>query len=397
MPRPNDSGEKRNIVAMCDGTGNSVEGDLSNVLKLFRVAIKDERQRVFYDPGIGTIANDSAWARLRQKASAVWGLATGAGLDDNVLDAYRFLCLAYRPGDRIFLFGFSRGAYTTRVVAGLIHMVGLLPPDQVSLAPQAFNAYRHSSERDDFHIAWEFRRTLGGRGAPIHFVGAWDTVASMIVPRPDRFHVPSLRTLPYTRTNPSVRAFRHAIAIDERRRMFRLNRWTEPQEIVSDRFGGEAGHRPQDVEQRWFPGVHADIGGGYPEGESALSKAPLLWMAEEARAHGLLVDEALLDQLGRGADAESVGRRYVAPDSAGPLHASLRGAWWMPELLPRSRRRREAGARGPGIYLPLGEHRAVPPGASIDSSAYDRMALLPGYRPTGLPSRPPGDGPGGVG
>ena len=378
-------GGSRNLVAMCDGTGNSVEGDLSNVLKLFRVAIKDERQRVFYDPGVGTIASDSAWSRLRQTTSAIWGLATGAGLDDNVLDAYRFLCRAYRPGDRIFLFGFSRGAYTARVVAGLVHMVGLLPPDQVSLAEQAFNAYRHSSERDDFHIAWEFSRILGGRAVPIHFLGAWDTVASMIVPRPDRFYVPSLRTLPYTRTNPSVRVFRHAVAIDERRRIFRLNRWVEPQDYVFAPFDGDAGRRPQNVEQRWFPGVHADIGGGYPEAESALSKAPLLWMASEARAHGLLVDDALLDLLGRGI-SDDVGCRYVAPDAAGLLHRSLRAAWWIPEFLPKSRRWREAGLRGPGFYLPLGEHRAIPSDASIDPSAYVRMERLPGYRPEGLAS-----------
>ena len=380
----NGSGGARNLVAMCDGTGNTVEGDLSNVLKLFRVAVKDEAQRVFYDPGVGTIANDGVWSRLKVSASAVWGLATGAGLDENVLDAYRFLCLAYRPGDRIFLFGFSRGAYTARVLAGFIHMVGLLPPDQVSLAEQALNAYKHSAERDDLHIAWDFGAIVGGRRVVVHFVGVWDTVASMITPRPDRLHLPSLRTLPFTRRNPSVAVFRHAIALDERRRMFRLNRWIEPQEHVFQPFAGEAGRRPQDVEQRWFPGVHADVGGGYPEAESALSKAPLIWMAEEAHAHGLRIDERLLDRLGRGLRQEEGRHRFVAPDASGTLHRSLRGIWWILELLPRSRRRREAKPRGPGVYLPLGERRVPPPEAIVDPSARARMEAVPGYRPPAL-------------
>ncbi|MEH3036196.1 MAG: DUF2235 domain-containing protein [Sphingomonas adhaesiva] len=383
----------RNLVAMCDGTGNHVEGDLSNVLKLFRVTVRDERQRVFYDPGVGTIARDSAWSRLKQRSAAVFGLVTGAGLDDNILDAYRFLCLSYQPGDRIFLFGFSRGAYTVRALAGLIHMVGLLPPDQVGLAEQALNAYKHSAERNDLHVAWDFSRILGGRPVRIHFVGVWDTVASMIVPRRDRMYLPSLRTLPYTRRNPSVRAFRHAMAIDERRRMFRLNRWVEPQRYVEDPFGSGADGVPQDVAQRWFPGVHSDIGGGYPEPESALSKGPLLWMAEEARAHGLLIDGHLLDRLGRGMHQDEGRYRYVAPDPAGPIHRSLRGVWWLLEVVPKSRRRREMGERGWGLYFPLGERRRVPPGAVVDQSARDRMAALADYRPEGIEARVDATGP----
>lgn len=358
----------RNIVAMCDGTGNHVEGDLSNVLKLFRILIKDERQRVFYDPGVGTIANESAWARLRQRAGAIWGLVTGAGLDDNVLDAYRFLCTAYEPGDRIYLFGFSRGAYTARVVAGMIHLVGLLPPDQVQLAARALDACKHSSERDDFEIASRFSAVLGGRRVPIHFVGAWDTVASMITPRRDRLFLPSLRTLPYTRRNPSVRAFRHAIARDERRRMFRLNRWIEPQPFVPPAPGSTS--TAQDIEQRWFRGVHADIGGGYPEVESASSKRPLIWMAEEAREHGLRLDDDMLDLLARGIGHEG-GRRYARPDPAGAIHTSLRGAWWLLEVLPRSGRLSERTPRRAGWYLPFGERRRPPPDAVMDG---DRVA-----------------------
>jgi len=276
---------QRNLIVLCDGTGNEVEGDLSNVLKLYRMAIKDERQKVFYEPGVGTIGDDDAWARIRRNIRSVWGLATGMGLDDNILSAYRFLCSVHEPGDRIFLFGFSRGAYTVRALAGLIHMVGLLYPEQSNLANYALTSYKRSSRLDDLHIAWDFKRIVGGRRATIHFLGLWDTVASMIVPRPDRLYLPSLQRLPFTRENPSVRAVRHAMAIDERRRMFRMNRWVDDQPFVEDPFAEPADRVAQDVKQVWFMGVHADIGGGYPELESGLSKFPLLWMLEEAMVY----------------------------------------------------------------------------------------------------------------
>jgi uncharacterized protein (DUF2235 family) len=99
----------KNIVICCDGTGNEIGSNISNVLKLFRVLEKDAGQRVYYHPGIGTIGLESAWGRFKQKVRGVFGLATGAGLDDDTLAAYRFLCETYESGDRVWLFGFSRG------------------------------------------------------------------------------------------------------------------------------------------------------------------------------------------------------------------------------------------------------------------------------------------------
>lgn len=379
-----EAGHPRNLVVMCDGTGNSVDGDLSNVLKLYRIARKDERQRVFYDPGIGTVGMESSWARLRQNARAAFGLATGAGLDGNALEAYSFLCGAWRLGDRIMLFGFSRGAYTVRMLAGLIHMIGLLRPDQLNLCGNALRAYKRSAERDDLHIAWDFQRVVGSRTATIHFMGLWDTVASMIVPRPDRLYIPSLQQLPYTRTNPSVRAVRHAMAIDERRRMFRLNRWIEPQPFVEDRFAHPRAEVPQDVAQMWFAGVHADIGGGYPEKESGLSKFPLAWMVDEAAAHGLEIDRAMADHLALGAPLAGGRHDYVPPDATAEAHRSLGAAWWPLELLPKRSRWRETRARSVlGLYLPLGERRRIRPGDLIHPSVTERRRLI-GYHPANL-------------
>src|SRR4051812_43667411 len=120
---------RRNLIVCCDGTSNEIDANLTNVLKLYRILEKDEEQRVFYDPGVGTIAQLATWGRLKQKLVEVLGLATGYGLDDNILDAYRWLCINYRAGDQLFLFGFSRGAYTVRALAGLMNMIGLLTAD----------------------------------------------------------------------------------------------------------------------------------------------------------------------------------------------------------------------------------------------------------------------------
>ena len=378
----------RNLVICCDGTGNQVSGNLSNVLKLFRIARKDATQHIFYDAGVGTIGNENGWQRFRQDAKAIFDLATGAGLDDNILSSYRFLVENWREGDRIFLFGFSRGAYTVRALAGFIHMVGLLRPDQLNICDYALTAYKRANDTHDFEIAWDFGNVTASRRITIHFVGVWDTVASMIVPRPDRFYLPSLRTLPYTRTNPSVRIFRQAMAIDERRRMFRLNRWAQPQPFVENPFIIPPVSVPQDIDQLWFAGVHSDIGGGYPEKDSGLSKFPLIWMIEEARKHGLRISEAMFEHLAWGKPG---GRHhYVPPNPAAELHNSLTGIWWLLEIIPKSCRWREwARPRLFGWYLPLGEPRRIETGAEVHPSVAEREHLVPDYRPVNLPPRAP--------
>ena len=139
----------RNIIICCDGTGNEISENISNVLKLYRCLRKTEktqpRQLVFYDPGVGTLERPDPWHKLKQDFNAILGLATGYGLDDNVLAAYAFLVHNYQAGDQIYLFGFSRGAYTVRVLAGLIHKMGLITPEQVNLAGSGLIAYKQFS------------------------------------------------------------------------------------------------------------------------------------------------------------------------------------------------------------------------------------------------------------
>src|SRR5882757_5328338 len=221
----------RNIVILCDGTGNEISQNISNVLKLYRCLRKTEktqpRQLVFYDPGVGTLARPDPWHKLRQEFSAILGLATGYGLDEKVLQAYAFLVHNYQEGDQIYLFGFSRGAYTVRVLAGLIHKVGLISPQQANLAGSGLTSYKQFSSDGQHGLGYDlqqladggsdedgplptskddqaaqFARILSVRWPTIRFVGVWDTVASVIVPRPDRFYRPSLQVLAFVHRNP---------------------------------------------------------------------------------------------------------------------------------------------------------------------------------------------------
>jgi uncharacterized protein (DUF2235 family) len=405
----------KNIVICCDGTGNEIGTTISNVLKLYRILAKNDRQRVYYNPGVGTIGQQNPWQRLKQKARGVFGLATGQGLDDDVLGAYRFLCQVYERGDRVWLFGFSRGAYTVRVLAAFTHVIGILPPDQLNLAGYALSAYKSSSAKsrraqargvtagaeaspeaeasDEQHdpaleAAWHFSRVAGGDPIPFEFVGVWDTVASVIVPRSDALML-DLQTLRFTRTNPSVKTFRQAIAIDERRRMFRLNRWTEKQKHRPNPFD-PASAVAQDIRQVWFAGVHADIGGGYPEAESALSKFPLQWMIEEAAARGLLVNRAMINHLVLGAPRKGSSHIYVAPDPAGPIHNSMTFGWKPLEWIPKKRKWREWPRRRAflGWYLPRSEPRLIQDDALVHWSAIERSRRVPDYRPVNLPKDP---------
>lgn len=402
----------KNIVVCCDGTGNEISENISNVLKLYRVLRKTGKtqpdQVVFYDPGVGTLARPDPWTKLKQDAVAVLGLVTGYGLDDNVLAAYEFLINQYEDGDEIYLFGFSRGAYTVRVLAGLVHRIGLLSPNQRNLAGAALTAYKQvgptaepgvqehagsdagqpaPSTTDD--RASQFARIVSTRWPTIKFLGVWDTVASVIVPRPDRFYAFSLQSLANTKSNPSVRAFRQAIAIDERRRMFRLDTWDEPQTFMHNRFSATNNEEPQDAQQVWFSGVHADIGGGYPESESGISKFPLIWMIEEAVKHGLAVDPRTVNQLAWGVQRKGSPFSYVRPDILCDPHDSMSAVWRLLEWLPKADKYKEWSTRKSalGHYLPKAEPRPIPQGAFIHQSVLDRMAAVAGYRPENLPDQ----------
>ncbi|GLQ97764.1 DUF2235 domain-containing protein [Dyella mobilis] len=381
-----DTVEARNLVVCCDGTSNEIGKQISNVLKLYRIAEKNEHQIVFYQPGIGTVAMPDSWGQWRQKARALFEMGTGYGLDRDVLNAYCFLASHYRKGDRIFLFGFSRGAYTVRVVAGMLYLIGLLREHQMNFAGYALKAYKGASTSDDYALARDFREIMRPEPVPIHFLGVWDTVASVVVPGRLPFSEMRLQKLPHTSNNPAVATFRHAMAIDEFRRMFRVEPWSDPQTFKPNRHAKATAESPQDIRQVWFAGCHSDVGGGFVEDESALSKYPLHWMLEQAADKGLRIRRAMVNHVVLGKKRKNA-KLYTAPTPNGPLHRSLTLPWRLVEWLPKNVRFREWPGRRSlfGHYLPRGEPRFIGAGSLIHSSVEARLRENRSYTPSNLP------------
>ena len=304
----------RNIVLLCDGTSNKFTTDRTNVLKLCYALEKDrEKQLVYYHPGVGTRSPTGVGSFVGGHLAKAAGLAFGYGLKADIADAYIFLMNHYQPGDKIFIFGFSRGAYTARVIAGMLKLYGLSMPGNDALVPYAvdmmwaISKIRDKAKKNEyFELAERYKQTLSASECQPHFLGVWDTVNSV-------GWIGSPLALPYTRNNPDIAITRHAIAIDEKRAFFRVN-W----------FKEVAG---ANIKQVWFPGSHADVGGGYPESESALSKYALEWMAGEANDAGLMLDQERL--------AEVLGLRgggYVSAAATKP-HQSITGLWHLAEFV----------------------------------------------------------------
>lgn len=364
----------RNIAIFCDGTGNQFGGRNSNVLKLYAAACRDEvRQLCFYDPGVGTFGLSEALFEWQKVPAKVLGLAFGWGITRNIEQAYGFLMRHYAPGDRVYLFGFSRGAYTARALAGMIRAVGLVHPQHENLIGYATRLYRNVPEADGaaaeefFELQARFRSQFS-RDCPIRFMGLWDTVKSV-----GWFWTPV--KWPYTTSNPAVAIVRQAVSLDERRCFFRQNLW-QPSD-------------GQDVKQVWFAGVHSDVGGGYRESESSLAKVPLAWMAREAQAHGFEIEPAELARiLGQVPGAGD----YVAPSPLGEIHRSLRGPWWLAEMLPRRfedpRQAFRPVWRWPLLqWRELNKPRFVRTEASmLHCSVNERLAAGVGYAPPNLPA-----------
>lgn len=178
----------RNLVVCCDGTSNQFSEDRTNVARLCRIVLKDrDRQLVYYHPGVGTKAPPGFVTGIGTKLAKLAGLAFGYGLKRDIVDAYVFVMTHFRPGDRLFIFGFSRGAYTARALVALIKMYGLLMPGNDALVPYlvdmfwAIDKARKNKDRRNayFKLAAESRQELATQDCRPHFVGVWDTVSSV--------------------------------------------------------------------------------------------------------------------------------------------------------------------------------------------------------------------------
>jgi uncharacterized protein (DUF2235 family) len=321
----------KRIVIACDGTWNrpdQVHGEKatpSNVTKL-ALAVADDgggtEQRVFYERGVGTGG----------AVDRIGGGALGIGLSRNVLRPYRFLAQHYVPGDDLYLFGFSRGAFTARSLAGLIGNCGILKPEHLDAVDDAYALYRSraKSTRPSSNEARLFRRAYAYREpardgdhpdvedrTPIRFLGVWDTVGALGVPVPApvpkwaRAYLSRRWSFHDVQLGSHVWHAAHAMAIDERRRPF------EPTPFERQ----ATAPRAQTIEQVWFAGVHSDVGGGYPD--PRLADITLLWMAERAAAHGLAFKPGWLRRTASPDDGRRQTGEDVRPDALGKQHDSM--------------------------------------------------------------------------
>ena len=314
---------RKRIVICADGTWNRPEKDLdkdfpTNVLRLARaikpVGSDNIPQQVFYDWGIG-----SYYAKVS-------GGVTGKGINKNIMDDYRYIVQNYAPGDELFFFGFSRGAYTVRSLCGMINNIGILKRPDARLVQQAFNHYKKSGK------AWHPR-------GDITFVGVWDTVGALGIPfsflglldRKDEFYD--------NKMGPIIKVARHAMAIDELRSDFEPTIW-EPRPGI-------------DLKQAWFAGVHSDVGGSYaPDKNGGLaSDYAMDWMMREARKFNLTLERHL--------------GRSLKPEPDATLHKSRKHIY-------RSKR---------PLYRPIDHGKGE---ILIHKSVKIRWDLDPKYRPKNL-------------
>ena len=356
----------KNIIICLDGTGNHFKEHNSNVVKLFRSITRGTRDQVaYYDAGVGTLAAPDFKTPSGKKLDKALGLAFGTGLAKNVGEAYRYLMAQHQPGDRVFVFGFSRGAYTARALAGLIHCCGLLEPGLDNLIPYALKLFS-AAKKLEFQVIARFKSTYARKAAvDIQLLGLWDTVSSY-------GWIYNPVTLPYTTNNDSVRAVRHALAIDERRVFFKPRRW---------------GIGTDDTKEVWFAGVHSDVGGGYPEAESALSKYALEWMITEARGFGLKVDESAYRRYVLGMKGRKPAGGYIGP-GPGEMHQSLKGPWWIAEFLPQRVWDTEVERRRWQLIPRPSSPRSIRQGDTLHRSVLERI-MEGGYCPANL--KAPGD------
>jgi uncharacterized protein (DUF2235 family) len=358
---------RKRIAVFLDGTWNTV-ADNTNVWRLKSLCASRSadalQQLVYYDAGIGT-----------QFGEKIRGGMFGYGLDDVIIHAYEWLIDHYNPDDEIFIFGFSRGAYTARSLAGFIAKCGLLKPGAPLGVRQLYSRYRRNEttiwtladdrekgvlKRTTLEEEWMLKYSMR---VPIEVVAVWDTVGALGVPA---FHISGVSRSTFgflhTGLRLSIRHGFHALAIDEHRAAFSPTLWTvrrpkDPNAPVA---------KPrllESVEQRWFIGAHANVGGGCES--DLLAQIPLRWVMRKASLRGLSFRT----------DVELDGNSNEAPISDSYREFMRRAYSWI----------------SPRYYRPIAAPQTETEDAvestvneTIDRSVFDRWRVLSSYRPPNL-------------
>ena len=367
----------KNIAIFSDGTSNT-KSYLTNIRQFYDVLVKDKNNKCFYDKGVGYLKLDIA------------GKAVGAGMNDNILQCYDFLVNHYEQGDRVFLFGFSRGAYTVRSLANFISIFGLVKKNkrraskgkpnqpgpkttwQQLHARRAYNVYKKNREPGFTTEKKKIIEKQEMRTCPILCLGVWDTVGALGLPdgfpktdldkpayKPNRHHRVGL-------TN-NIKYVYHALSIDDRRHEFHPILFKKP-------------FPDQTVLQVWFPGMHSDVGGGYKpvkeeDGHAKdLSNLSLRWMAGKVPASLGLKPSFFPAGIAKGKMHDSMNDIYHAKKRAVPkgskLHKSVRSRMSGPLSMPNPVREPDK------VYRPLALDR---PGFKVDYASKPDYNLEPMY------------------
>ncbi|KIJ11751.1 hypothetical protein PAXINDRAFT_118692 [Paxillus involutus ATCC 200175] len=277
--------EPRNLVVCIDGTSNKFGRKNTNIVKLFAKIDLDPadpalpRQRAYYSSGLGT--RPKAWhvvSRIQRSFSDLLDIAVAWNVEEIVQDAYGWLAKEYKEGDQIYLFGFSRGAYQVRILAGMIYHVGLI---KIVTDKQIATAYEHhmavrSRKLHAKDITSAFKRTFCWEDMKVHFVGVWDTVSSVGFVREDVF-------LSSSSSAEHACHFRHALALDERRVKFIPEYFQEMNTRTDDKKPDNTQNetKTSNIKEVWFAGSHSD--------SFHAGNVSLMWMRHEAAECGVLL------------------------------------------------------------------------------------------------------------
>lgn len=317
----------RQLVLLCDGTNNNLTGaandtHLVTLAELLR-ADPDAERVTFYDPGVGNpgeLPGTTLWDKARRLFERINGLAFGSGVFDNIAEGYLFLMRHWRSDqDQIWLFGFSRGAFTARSIGGLVNRFGILQPHMEPMVPTLLHQYFSESTPLGDAIAQQASRLFAEapqRKPFIEFVGVWDTVQTV-------------GTWPFSlrmKARPTLQGkrfihVRQALALDEHRAQFVPRAYAEDNGPITAAEG-----KPGSISQQWFRGAHCDVGGGYTLASSALARTPLVWLVSQAVSCGLRLHHAGQPLSSEGATetavAQVVQRAGHGPDPVASGQAS---------------------------------------------------------------------------
>lgn len=345
----------KHIVILCDGTWNVLTAPypthVAQLTELIQERMEEIPQVVRYLPGVGTGRGQKTW--LGKRVDQFLGGGLGIGLRRNIRDAYVALCKAYAPQDRVYVFGYSRGAYTARSLVGLIRSVGIVPAERIEAEADRVMDYYKSRSMDthprnpasypdrqrfspDIATSQDELDWRGGKGwlFELAYLGLWDTVGALGVPahlgvaaaifnRRALFHDTALSSM--------VKRGRHAVSIDEDRLSFRPTLWANLPYLNEGPQGPNSRY-----EELWFAGDHSVMGGGGPD--DRLSSYPFDWVLRGAIEEGLRLDEAALAERIAGADPMGA-LSTTPPERRGPLSRLYRraprlGPYGLPHLAP---------------------------------------------------------------